>query len=89
MTSMDVRKPVISRLLHERTKLPSSKWDQLKAGHRVVVQRPGGPLLPGEVDVISPDASVFWVWLDGGRGRIAVHMDDKNTGVWLPTGSPL
>jgi hypothetical protein len=30
---------------------------------------------PGAIDVLTGDASVFWVWLDGGRGRIAVYVD--------------
>ena len=66
--------------------LPYRKWDQLKVGCHVMVQREGQSLLKGEVDVISPDAAIFWVWLDGGRGRIAVY-GDENTYVWLPKGT--
>lgn len=65
--------------------LPCSEWDQLEEGHLVIIQRDGRPLLPGEVDAVTHDASVFWVWLDGGRGRIAVYVDE-GTRVWLPRG---
>jgi hypothetical protein len=34
------------------------------------------------VDLVAPDASVFWVWLDGGLGRIALHREDDAC-VWL------
>lgn len=65
--------------------LPSREWDQLEEGHQVLVQRDGLELLAGEVDAVTHDASVFWVWLDGGRGRIAVYVDE-DTRVWLPRG---
>lgn len=65
--------------------LPSSQWGQLEGGHYVMVQRDGEPLLTGEIDVVCHDASVFWVWLDAGRGRIAVY-PDEGTSVWLPKG---
>ncbi len=64
-------------------KLPPNLWDQLQEGHCVLVERAGEALLSGEVDVVAPDASIFWVWLDGGRGRIAVYTDE-GTAVWLP-----
>ncbi|MFF2315287.1 hypothetical protein ACFVTE_03360 [Arthrobacter sp. NPDC058097] len=32
--------------------------------------------------MIAEDASIFWVWLDHGRGRIAVHQDD-DVKVWF------
>ena len=71
---------------HEKGyELPSSQWGQLEEGHYVMVQRDGEPLLAGEVDTRTQDASVFWVWLDGGRGRIAVYADE-GTCVWLPRG---
>jgi hypothetical protein len=63
--------------------LPWSEWTQLEEGHCVIVQRDGGRVLSGEVDVVGHDASVFWIWLDGGRGRIAVY-PDEGTSVWLP-----
>lgn len=65
--------------------LPSNQWDQLEEGHYVIVQRGADALTAGEVDDRTRDASVFWVWLDGGRGRIAVY-DDEDTCVWLPKG---
>jgi hypothetical protein len=66
--------------------LPCKKWGRLQEGCHVMVQCAGETILKGEVDVVSPDASIFWVWLDGGRGRIAVYADE-NTNVWLPKGT--
>jgi hypothetical protein len=63
--------------------LPCSEWGQLEQGHSVIVQRDDGPLLGGEVDVRTYDASVLWIWLDGGAGRIAVYAD-QGTRVWVP-----
>lgn len=69
---------------YEQGKLiPCAEWEQIEEGDVVVVQRDGGALLEGEVDTRTQDASVFWVWLDEGRGRIAVYADD-DTRVWLP-----
>jgi hypothetical protein len=48
-----------------------------------VVKRDGEGLLAGAIDVLTEDASVFWVWLDGSRGRIAVYVDEET---WLPEG---
>jgi hypothetical protein len=67
------------------SELPPGEWEQLEEGHYVMVQRDGEPVLAGEVDIRTHDASVFWVWLDGGRGRIAVY-SDEGTHVWLPNG---
>lgn len=69
----------------EGEELPCSEWGQLEEGHLVMVQRDRGPIVTGEVDVLTHDASVFWVWLDGGRGRIAVCADG-DTRVLLPKG---
>lgn len=64
--------------------LPCTDWGVLEEGQFVMVQRSGEPILPGQVDVICPDASVFWIWLDRGRGRIAIYADE-GTIVWLPS----
>ena len=75
-----------NRLKYDKgAELPSREWDQLEEGHQVLVQRDGLEPLAGEVDAVTHDASVFWVWLDGGRGRIAVYVDE-GTRVWLPKG---
>jgi hypothetical protein len=52
------------------------------------VQRNGEFPLVGEIDELTHDASVFWVWLEGGRGRIAVYTDE-GTSVWTLKGSQL
>ena len=85
MTSIDVSGLLAPVSYDKGDELPCSDWGQLKEGHFVMIQRNGEPLLVAEVDVVTHDASVFWVWLDGGRGRIAVYADE-GTCVWLPKG---
>jgi hypothetical protein len=48
-----------------------------------VVKRDGEGILAEATDVLTEDASVFWVWLGGGRGRIAVYVHEET---WLPEG---
>jgi hypothetical protein len=68
--------------------LPTNDWRLLEEGVCVLVERDNGPVLGGEVDEITSDASVVWIWLDGGRGRIALFKDE-GTRVWLPKGYEL
>jgi hypothetical protein len=49
-----------------------AEWRQIEEGDIVVVKRDREPILAGKVDLRAGDASVFWVWLDGGSGCIAV-----------------
>jgi hypothetical protein len=63
--------------------LPGSMWGQLEEGDYIIIERDGEPTMGGEVEIVSADASVFWVRIDRGRGRIAVHAD-AGTSVWLP-----
>lgn len=80
------RQDLFGTFSYEKGKeLPPSEWDQLEPGHLVMVQRGDEPLSSGEVDVRAYDADVFWMWLDGGRGRVAVWADER-THVWLPRG---
>ncbi|BAS11967.1 hypothetical protein AHiyo8_02700 [Arthrobacter sp. Hiyo8] len=51
-------------------------WIYLNAGDEVVVQRLGQPPLPGQIDEINEDATIFWVLLHCGRGRIMVYEHD-------------
>lgn len=60
----------------------------MEEGVYVLVERDSSPLHGGEVDEITNDASVVWIWLDGGRGRIALF-EDEGTRVWLPKGYEL
>ena len=57
------------------------EWTELDAGHRVTVHIGEGRILCGSVDVIADDASIFWLWLDNGGGRVAIHEDD-DVKVW-------
>jgi hypothetical protein len=80
--------PIQSRILNsvfcdKGEDLLYGQWSQLEEGHRVIVQRDDQPPLAGIVDMRTEDASVFWVLLNGGRGRIAVYADE-GTSVWLP-----
>ncbi|ASN20011.1 hypothetical protein [Arthrobacter sp. YN] len=65
--------------------LQSDDWALLEEGIYVLVERDNGPVLGGEVDELTRDASVVWIWLDGGRGRIALFRDE-GTRVWMPKG---
>jgi hypothetical protein len=85
MMQLEVRDLLAPISYEKGNELPCSEWGQLEEGHYVLVQRDGEPLLAGEVDDRTQDASVFWVWLDGGRGRIAVYADEVSA-VWLPKG---
>ena len=53
------------------------QWIHLNSGDRVLIQRAGEYLNTGHIDDINEDATVIWVWLDHGRGRILVHEGDK------------
>lgn len=64
------------------TVLTPDDWVWLNPNDRVKVQREKEPVTAGAIDVVALDASIFWIWLDGGRGRVALHMDD-NVSVWL------
>jgi hypothetical protein len=57
-------------------------WVCLNSNDRVCVQRENENLVNGTVDVVASDASVFWIWLDNGLGRVAVHEAD-NVSVWF------
>ncbi|MFS2087734.1 hypothetical protein [Paenarthrobacter nicotinovorans] len=65
--------------------LQSNHWALLEEGVYVLVERDNGPVLGGEVDELTRDASVVWIWLDGGRGRIALFRDE-GTRIWMPKG---
>lgn len=58
-----------------------SEWIHLNEGQRVVARRLGEYPRAGEIDAVSEDAFVFWVWLDNGEGRIMVHAQD-DVRVW-------
>jgi hypothetical protein len=56
--------------------LASDDWLYLNVGDAVVVQRAGELSHTGHVDDIAEDARLFWVQLDGGRGRILLYEGD-------------
>jgi hypothetical protein len=56
--------------------IPYENWVLLNPDDEVVVQRVGEQPASGTVDVVADDASIIWIWLDGGRGRIAVWEED-------------
>lgn len=58
-------------------KLGVEDWVWLDPGQRVHVERQYDAASGGVIDVIAHDASIFWVWLDNGRGRVAIHEDDN------------
>jgi hypothetical protein len=62
--------------------LTSDDWFWLNPDDRVRIQRPNETAAAGVIDIVAPDASIFWVWLDEGRGRVALHRDDA-AHVWF------
>lgn len=65
--------------------LSPSQWRRLEEGQYVLVRRQGEALRGGEVDVLNYHATIFWVQLDDGQGRIAIY-DDEDIRVCLPKG---
>jgi hypothetical protein len=63
--------------------LTSDDWVWLNPNDRVRIQRRNETAAAGVIDVVAPDASIFWVWLDEGRGRVALHSDDAAAHVWF------
>lgn len=61
--------------------LGPDQWTELDTDHRVTIRTPQGHIVCGSVDVIADDASIFWVWLDNGGGRVAIHEGD-DAKVW-------
>ena len=56
--------------------LTIADWVYLNVGDEVVVQRLGELPHAGEVDDVNDDATIFWVCLHNGRGRILVSARD-------------
>jgi hypothetical protein len=56
-------------------------WVFLNAGDPVIVQTSEGRTVSGSIDIVADDASIFWIWVDGGGGRIAVQEEDRSR-VW-------
>lgn len=61
--------------------VPHQEWVSFEKDERVTIHRRWESRFSGEVDVVSEDGSVFWVWGDEGRGRFAVHAGD-DVSVW-------
>lgn len=61
--------------------LCTDQWTELDKDHRVTVRTDRGRTLCGSVDLVADDASIFWLWLDNGGGRVAVHEGD-DAQVW-------
>jgi hypothetical protein len=53
--------------------LTTDDWVWLNPNDRVKLQRENEAIAAVFIDVVAPDASIFWVWLDGGRGRVALQ----------------
>jgi hypothetical protein len=59
-----------------RRATPAPHWKQLRQGDRVRVLLSPGFETGGVVDAITPDNTVVWINLDGGRGRTLLHCGD-------------
>ncbi|MFE4544219.1 hypothetical protein [Arthrobacter sp. NPDC056727] len=55
---------------------PSEHWSALREGDRVSVRLSPGFETGGRVSAVTPDRTVVWVDLDGGRGRTLLHCSD-------------
>lgn len=53
-------------------------WVFLNTGDPVIVNTPEGRTFSGSIDIVADDASIFWVWVDGGGGRVAVQKEDRS-----------
>jgi hypothetical protein len=59
-----------------RRATPAPHWKKLRQGDRVRVLLTPGFEAGGEVDAVTPDNTVVWINLDGGRGRTLLHCGD-------------
>ncbi|MFF2315109.1 hypothetical protein ACFVTE_02440 [Arthrobacter sp. NPDC058097] len=55
---------------------PAPHWSALREGDRVNVRLAPGFETGGRVSAVTPDCTVVWVDLDGGRGRTLLHCSD-------------
>jgi hypothetical protein len=55
---------------------PDAHWSALRAGDRVTVRPSPGFDTGGLIFAVTPDHTVVWVDLDGGRGRMLLHCGD-------------
>ena len=59
-----------------REAAPAPHWKKLRQGDRVRVLLTPGFEAGGVVDAVTPDNTVVWINLDGGRGRTLLHCGD-------------
>lgn len=52
------------------------RWDYLWRDEFVEMRLAGQEKDTGWVDDISPDGTIIWIHLTGGRGRVMFHLDD-------------
>jgi hypothetical protein len=55
---------------------PAPYWSALREGDRVNVRLAPGFETGGRISAVTPDRTVVWVDLDGGRGRTLLHCSD-------------
>lgn len=76
------------RICHaEGAPLVLDDWATLQPNDRVCVRQDDKSVSHGRVDIVAADAAIFWIWLDGGQGRVALHRED-NVGVWFADDCP-
>lgn len=68
------------------TKEPCLDWESLKGGEMVEILFRNGITVTGLVDIVMPDHSLIWLWMDNGQGRTMVRREDaariKRIGRW-------
>lgn len=53
-----------------------TQWTYLWRQEFVELRRGGRMKGAGWVDELTPDGTVIWIWLTGGKGRMMIHRDD-------------
>jgi hypothetical protein len=71
----DSQESSVAMLAPQARLLDYHHWVHLNPGDRVIVKRYGFGPEHGTVDIVSEDATFFWVWIDGQSRILIVHGD--------------
>jgi hypothetical protein len=71
----DTQVASLATLAPQARLLDYHNWVHLNPGDRVIVKRYGFEPEHGTVDIVSEDATYFWVWIDG-QSRILIFHGD-------------
>lgn len=71
----DAKTTSFATLATEPRPLDYHNWVHLNTGDRVIVSRYGFEPEHGTLEIVSEDATYFWVWLDGQSRVLIFHGD--------------